>query len=128
MRASGKLAADVLRHAGSLIKPGVTTDEIDKAVHQMIIENGAYPSPLNYGGFPKSVCTSVNECVCHGIPDDRPLEDGDILNVDVTVYLNGHHGDTSAMFLVGGSWSLQSMSYGLQSMRSPPLKLHHFPF
>ena len=67
----------------------------------MIIDNKAYPSPLNYGGFPKSVCTSVNECVCHGIPDDRPLEDGDIVNVDVTVYLNGYHGDTSRMFYVG---------------------------
>ncbi|GAX80185.1 hypothetical protein CEUSTIGMA_g7623.t1 [Chlamydomonas eustigma] len=101
MRASGKLAAQVLQYAGSIVKPGVTTDEIDRAVHKMIVENGAYPSPLNYGGFPKSVCTSVNECVCHGIPDDRPLEEGDIVNIDVTVYLNGYHGDTSSMFLVG---------------------------
>ncbi|EPS61516.1 methionine aminopeptidase, partial [Genlisea aurea] len=74
MRASGKLAADVLQYAGTLVKPGTTTDEIDKAVHEMIIESGAYPSPLCYGGFPKSVCTSVNECICHGIPDSRPLE------------------------------------------------------
>lgn len=101
MRASGRLAARVLKYAGSLVKPGLTTDEIDKAVHQMIIDNGAYPSPLSYGGFPKSVCTSVNECICHGIPDSRALEDGDIINIDVTVYLNGYHGDTSATFLCG---------------------------
>ncbi|XP_047082679.1 methionine aminopeptidase 1D, chloroplastic/mitochondrial-like [Lolium rigidum] len=101
MRASGKLAAQVLKFAGTLVKPGITTDEIDKAVHKMIIDNGAYPSPLGYCGFPKSVCTSVNECICHGIPDSRPLEDGDIINIDVTVYLNGYHGDTSATFLCG---------------------------
>ncbi|KAI0499079.1 hypothetical protein KFK09_019980 [Dendrobium nobile] len=101
MRASGRLAAQVLEYAGTLVKPGLTTDEIDKAVHQMIINNGAYPSPLGYGGFPKSVCTSVNECICHGIPDSRKLEDGDIINIDVTVYLNGYHGDTSATFLCG---------------------------
>ncbi|GAB4816876.1 hypothetical protein N2152v2_003922 [Parachlorella kessleri] len=101
MRAAGKLAASVLDYAGTLVKPGVTTDAIDRAVHQMIIDNGAYPSPLNYGKFPKSVCTSVNECICHGIPDSRPLREGDILNIDVTVFLNGHHGDTSRMFYVG---------------------------
>ncbi|GBG71933.1 hypothetical protein CBR_g10870 [Chara braunii] len=101
MRASGKLAAEVRDYAGTLVKPGITTDEIDKAVHKMIIDAGAYPSPLNYGKFPKSVCTSVNECICHGIPDSRPLEDGDIINIDVTVYLNGYHGDTSRTFLVG---------------------------
>ncbi|XP_043712570.1 methionine aminopeptidase 1D, chloroplastic/mitochondrial isoform X2 [Telopea speciosissima] len=101
MRASGRLAAQVLEYAGTLVKPGVKTDEIDQAVHQMIIDNGAYPSPLGYGGFPKSVCTSVNECICHGIPDSRVLEDGDIINIDVTVYLNGFHGDTSATFLCG---------------------------
>lgn len=101
MRASGKLAAEVLKHAGAMVKPGITTDEIDRVVHQMIIDNGAYPSPLGYGGFPKSVCTSVNECICHGIPDSRELEDGDIINIDVTVYLNGYHGDTSATFFCG---------------------------
>ncbi|KAK8940834.1 hypothetical protein KSP39_PZI009981 [Platanthera zijinensis] len=101
MRASGRLAAQVLQYAGTLVKPGLTTDAIDKAVHQMIIDNGAYPSPLGYGGFPKSVCTSVNECICHGIPDSRELDDGDIINIDVTVYLNGYHGDTSATFLCG---------------------------
>ncbi|MCO5599232.1 hypothetical protein L7F22_053332 [Adiantum nelumboides] len=80
---------------------GVTTDEIDKAVHKMIVEAGAYPSPLGYGGFPKSVCTSVNDCICHGIPDSRPLQDGDIVNIDVTVYLNGYHGDTSKTYFCG---------------------------
>lgn len=83
------------------LSKGITTDEIDEAVHQMIIDNGAYPSPLGYGGFPKSVCTSVNECICHGIPDSRSLEDGDIINIDVTVYLNGYHGDTSTTFFCG---------------------------
>uniref|UniRef100_A0A7S3QMP3 Methionine aminopeptidase n=2 Tax=Dunaliella tertiolecta TaxID=3047 RepID=A0A7S3QMP3_DUNTE len=101
MRAACKLAAQVLDFAGTLVQPGTTTDQIDKAVHKMIIDNGAYPSPLNYGRFPKSVCTSVNECVCHGIPDDRPLQEGDIINIDVTVYLDGYHGDTSRMFFAG---------------------------
>ncbi|OWM75798.1 hypothetical protein CDL15_Pgr009442 [Punica granatum] len=101
MRAACELAARVLDYAGTLVRPSVTTDEIDKAVHQMIIEAGAYPSPLGYGGFPKSVCTSVNECMCHGIPDSRQLQDGDIINIDVTVYLNGYHGDTSKTFLCG---------------------------
>ncbi|KAF1889600.1 hypothetical protein Lal_00024927 [Lupinus albus] len=88
MRAACELAARVLKHAGTLVRPSVTTNEIDKAVHQMIIDAGAYPSPLGYGGFPKSVCTSVNECMCHGIPDSRQLQNGDIINIDVTVYLN----------------------------------------
>uniref|UniRef100_A0A0E0LJV4 Methionine aminopeptidase n=1 Tax=Oryza punctata TaxID=4537 RepID=A0A0E0LJV4_ORYPU len=101
MRASCELAARVLEHAGTLVKPSVTTDEIDRAVHQMIIDAGAYPSPLGYGGFPKSVCTSVNECICHGIPDSRVLQNGDIINIDVTVYLNGYHGDTSRTYLCG---------------------------
>ncbi|KAL1807779.1 hypothetical protein DCAR_0727163 [Daucus carota subsp. sativus] len=101
MRAACKLAAQVLDYAGTLVRPSVTTNEIDEAVHQMIIEAGAYPSPLGYGSFPKSVCTSVNECMCHGIPDSRKLEDGDIINIDVTVYLDGYHGDTSKTFLCG---------------------------
>lgn len=101
MRAACELAARVLDYAGTLVKPSVTTDEIDKEVHKMIIDAGAYPSPLGYGAFPKSVCTSVNECMCHGIPDSRPLQDGDIINIDVTVYLNGYHGDTSRTFLCG---------------------------
>eukprot|EP00878_Enallax_costatus_P022614 GHUV01024007.1.p1 GENE.GHUV01024007.1~~GHUV01024007.1.p1 ORF type:complete len:291 (+),score=70.52 GHUV01024007.1:617-1489(+) len=101
MRAACKLAAEVLAQAGSLVKPGVTTEEIDIAVHEMTIAAGAYPSPRNYGKFPKSVCTSVNEVMCHGIPDGRPLREGDIVNIDVTVYLNGYHGDTSRTFYVG---------------------------
>ncbi|XP_003573558.1 methionine aminopeptidase 1B, chloroplastic [Brachypodium distachyon] len=101
MRAACELAARVLQYAGTLVKPSVTTDEIDRAVHQMIVDAGAYPSPLGYGGFPKSVCTSVNECICHGIPDSRVLQDGDIINIDVTVYLNGYHGDTSRTYLCG---------------------------
>lgn len=88
MRAACRLAAEVLNYAGTLVRPGITTDEIDKAVHAKTIEAGAYPSPLNYGAFPKSVCTSVNECICHGIPDSRKLKEGDIVNIDVTVYLN----------------------------------------
>ncbi|KAK9118524.1 hypothetical protein Scep_016617 [Stephania cephalantha] len=101
IRAACELAARVLDFAGTLVRPSVTTDQIDKAVHQMIIDAGAYPSPLGYGGFPKSVCTSINECMCHGIPDSRQLQDGDTINIDVTVYLNGYHGDTSRTFLCG---------------------------
>ena len=101
MRAAGLLAAQVLDYAETIIKPGITTDFIDQKVHKMIIDAGAYPSPLNYGGFPKSVCTSLNECICHGIPDTTELMEGDIINVDVTVYLNGYHGDTSRTICVG---------------------------
>jgi methionyl aminopeptidase len=101
MRRAGALAADVLRRAGEQVAPGVTTDAIDVFVHELTIENGAYPSPLNYNGFPKSVCTSVNEVICHGIPDARALQDGDIVNLDVTVFLDGVHGDTNATFFVG---------------------------
>ncbi|KAL1568471.1 Methionine aminopeptidase 1B, chloroplastic [Salvia divinorum] len=101
LRAACELAARVVDYGGTLVRPSVTTNEIDKAVHQMIIDAGAYPSPLGYGGFPKSVCTSVNECMCHGIPDSRQLQDGDIINIDVTVYLNGYHGDTSKTFVCG---------------------------
>ena len=79
----------------------MTTDELDGIAHQAYIERGAYPSTLNYHGYPKSICTSVNEVICHGIPDDRPLEDGDIVNIDVTAYLDGVHGDCNATFLVG---------------------------
>eukprot|EP01135_Chromosphaera_perkinsii_P003699 Nk52_evm17s252 gene=Nk52_evmTU17s252 len=101
MRRAGSLARKVLNFAGGLIKPGVTTDYIDQQVHSKIIKEGAYPSPLNYMGFPKSICTSVNNVKVHGIPDDRALCDGDIVNVDITVYLNGFHGDTSKTFAVG---------------------------
>lgn len=101
MRRTGAAAAEILLRAGSLARPGVTTDEIDRLVHDLSIEAGGYPSPLNYRGFPKSVCTSVNEVICHGIPDSRPLADGDIVNIDVTLYREGVHGDTSVTYLVG---------------------------
>src|SRR5690606_8382220 len=87
------------------VRPGITTDELDRIAHELTIELGAYPSPLGYPGgafpFPKSICTSVNEVICHGIPDDRELRDGDILNIDVTCYVDGVHGDNSMMLLVG---------------------------
>ena len=101
MRRACAAAARVLRVAGEAVRPGITTDALDEIAHGEILRLGAYPSPLNYRGFPKSICTSVNEVICHGIPDSRPLEDGDIVNVDVTVYLDGMHGDCSATFLVG---------------------------
>jgi len=101
MRHAGRVAAEVLATTGDSVRPGVTTDELDAIAHEVCIQRDAYPSPLNYHGFPKSVCTSVNEVICHGIPDNRPLGDGDIVNIDVTVYLNGVHGDTNATYLVG---------------------------
>lgn len=101
MRRSCKLAANILQQLYTLIKPGVTTDEIDALAHNLSIQSGAYPSPLHYNGFPKSICTSVNNVVVHGIPDIRLLEDGDIVNVDLTVYFKGFHGDCSKTFLVG---------------------------
>jgi methionyl aminopeptidase len=101
MRRAGRLAASVLRSVGAAVAPGVTTDALDELAHSLIVSAGAYPSPLNYHGYPKSLCTSVNEVICHGIPDDRPLADGDIVNLDVTVYLDGVHGDTNATFPVG---------------------------
>jgi len=101
MRKVCKLAREVLDIAGAAAKVGVTTDEIDRIVHEATIERGAYPSPLNYKGFPKSCCTSVNEVVCHGIPDSRPLEDGDILNIDISTYYGGFHGDVNDTFLIG---------------------------
>jgi methionyl aminopeptidase len=101
MRRAGRAAADVLRTVGAAIAPGVTTDELDALCHEECIRRGGYPSPLNYGAFPKSLCTSVNEVICHGIPDDRSLVDGDIVNLDVTIFLDGVHGDTNATFPVG---------------------------
>ncbi|KAK4804488.1 hypothetical protein SAY86_004305 [Trapa natans] len=101
MRECCVIARKVLDVAAGMIQPGVTTDEIDKAVHEATIAAGAYPSPLNYHFFPKSCCTSVNEVICHGIPDARKLEDGDIVNVDVTVYYKGVHGDLNETYFVG---------------------------
>jgi methionyl aminopeptidase len=104
LRRAGQVAAEVLLRAGAAVAPGVTTDELDAIAHESYIELGAYPSTLGYGGarsFPKSVCTSVNGVICHGVPDDRPLREGDIVNIDVTAYFDGMHGDTSATFSVG---------------------------
>lgn len=101
MRETCRLAAEILQRAGELVKPGITTDEINTFVHEYTIKNGAIPSPLNYHGFPKSVCTSVNEVVTHGIPGPYVLKEGDIINIDVTCQLNGYHGDTSKTYLVG---------------------------
>ncbi|KAL4227586.1 Methionine aminopeptidase 1D [Mactra antiquata] len=98
---SCKLARHVMDKVAKSLKVGMTTDEIDVLVHNECVANNAYPSPLLYKGFPKSVCTSINNIHCHGIPDDRPLQDGDILNVDISVYYRGYHGDTSETFLIG---------------------------
>jgi methionyl aminopeptidase len=100
MRVSGMLAANTLKFIKQYIKPGITTNQINQLCHDFIIKNDGYPAPLNYKGFPKSVCTSINDIVCHGIPNDTALQEGDILNVDVTTIVNDFHGDTSNMFLV----------------------------
>lgn len=101
MRKAGQLAARVLDAIAERVEPGVTTQDLDSFAHNMIVENGAIPAPLNYRGFPKSICTSVNHVVCHGIPSEKVLQAGDIVNVDVTVIVDGWHGDTSRMFFVG---------------------------
>ncbi|MBF0311251.1 MAG: type I methionyl aminopeptidase [Magnetococcales bacterium] len=101
MRATSRLAALTLKMIEPHIKPGITTDTLNDICHRFIVEHGAVPSPLNYKGFPKSICTSVNQQVCHGIPSDRVLRGGDIINVDITTCLDGFHGDTSATFFVG---------------------------
>lgn len=101
MRAAGKLAAETLDMITDHVVPGVTTEELDEICNKYITKNGAIPAPLNYKGFPKSICTSINHVVCHGIPERRSLVEGDILNIDVTVILNGWHGDTSRMYFVG---------------------------
>lgn len=101
MRAAGRLAAETLDFICPFVKPGVTTERLDKLCHDFIVDHGAVPAPLNYRGFPKSICTSINHVVCHGIPGERALRDGDIVNIDVTVILDGWYGDTSRMFPVG---------------------------
>lgn len=101
MRVAGRLAAQALQLVGKHVVPGVTADELDRIGHEFLCDNNAYPSTLGYRHFPKSLCTSVNEVVCHGIPDSRVVEDGDIVNVDITCFLNGVHGDTNATFLAG---------------------------
>jgi methionyl aminopeptidase len=101
MRRSGRLAAATLEFIAPHVRPGVTTAELDRLCHDFIVSHDAIPAPLNYKGFPKSICTSIKEVVCHGIPGTRRLQDGDIINIDVTTILDGHHGDTSEMFCVG---------------------------
>jgi len=101
MRIAGRIAAQAMASAAEAIAPGVTTDELDRIAHEFMLDHGAYPSTLGYRHFPKSVCTSVNEVICHGIPDDRPLEDGDIVNIDITAFIGGVHGDTDATYLCG---------------------------
>jgi methionyl aminopeptidase len=101
MRVAGRIAAQAMEAAAAAIAPGVTTDEIDAVGHEFLVDHGAYPSTLGYKAFPKSLCTSVNEVICHGIPDSRRLEDGDIVNIDITAFIGGVHGDTDATYLVG---------------------------
>jgi methionyl aminopeptidase len=102
MRVAGRLAARARDLVGSHVAPGVTTDELDRIGHEFLCDHGAYPSTLGYQGFPKSLCTSVNEVICHGIPDSYVVEDGDIVNIDITAFLDGVHGDTNATFLTPG--------------------------
>jgi methionyl aminopeptidase len=101
MRAAGRAGREILLEVTEAVKVGITTDELDRICHDACIARGGYPSPLHYKGFPKSLCTSINEVICHGIPDDRALLDGDIVNCDVTIYLHGVHGDCSATVFVG---------------------------
>ncbi|MDR0341723.1 MAG: type I methionyl aminopeptidase [Nocardiopsaceae bacterium] len=101
MRVAGRIAAQALAEVGRHVRPGITTDDLDRAGHEFLIAHGAYPSTLGYRGYPKSLCTSLNEVICHGIPDDTVIEDGDIVNVDITAYIDGVHGDTNATFLAG---------------------------
>ncbi len=101
MRIAGRIAAGALIEVGKHVAPGVTTDELDRIGHEYVCDHGAYPSTLGYRGFPKSLCTSLNEVICHGIPDSTVIQDGDICNIDITAYIHGVHGDTNATFLAG---------------------------
>jgi methionyl aminopeptidase len=101
MRVASRIAAQALQEGGKAVRPGVTTDEVDAVVHEFLCDHGAYPSTLGYRGFPKSCCTSLNEVICHGIPDSTVIQDGDICNIDVTAFVYGVHGDTNATFLAG---------------------------
>jgi methionyl aminopeptidase len=101
MRVASRIAAQALAEVGRNVVPGVTTDELDRIGHEFMIARGAYPSTLGYRGYPKSLCTSLNEVICHGIPDDTVIADGDIVNIDITAYIDGVHGDTNATFLAG---------------------------
>ncbi|WP_075926123.1 type I methionyl aminopeptidase [Nocardiopsis sp. CNR-923] len=101
MRETGRIAARALQEVGKHVQPGVTTDELDRIGHEFLLDHGAYPSTLGYKGYPKSLCSSLNEVICHGIPDDTVISDGDIVNIDITAYKDGVHGDTNATFLAG---------------------------
>lgn len=101
IRAAGKIAAQAIQLVGAACKPGVTTDELDRIGHEFVISQGAYPSTLGYRGFPKSLCSSINEVICHGIPDDTTLQEGDIINIDITAFKDGFHGDSNVTFMVG---------------------------
>ena len=101
MRVAGRLAAQALAEVGRAVEPGVTTDELDRIGHEFLLDHGAYPSTLGYRGYPKSLCTSLNEVICHGIPDSTVLQEGDICNIDITAFIGGVHGDTNATFPVG---------------------------
>jgi methionyl aminopeptidase len=101
MRVAGRIAARALQAGGAAVAPGVTTDEVDRVVHEYLVDHDAYPSTLGYKAFPKSCCTSLNEVICHGIPDSTVIQDGDIVNIDVTAFIGGVHGDTNATFLAG---------------------------
>ncbi|WP_202862688.1 type I methionyl aminopeptidase [Antricoccus suffuscus] len=101
MRVASKIAAQALEEVGRNVRPGVTTDELDRIGHDYLIDHGAYPSTLGYRGYQKSLCTSLNEVICHGIPDSTVVQDGDIVNIDITAYIGGVHGDTNATFLAG---------------------------
>ncbi len=101
MRIAGRIAAQALAEVGQHVAPGVTTDELDRIGHEFLCDHGAYPSTLGYRGYPKSLCSSLNEVICHGIPDDTVIADGDIVNIDITAFIGGVHGDTNATFLAG---------------------------
>jgi methionyl aminopeptidase len=126
MRVAGRIAGEAMVEVGKHVAPGVTTDELDRIGHEFITAAGAYPSTLGYKGFPKSLCTSVNEVICHGIPDSRPLEDGDIVKVDITAFIGGVHGDTCATFYAGevrpevrdlGARTHEAMLRGIKAIR-----------
>ena len=126
MRVAGRIAADALLEVGRHVAPGIATDELDRIGHEFLTAHGAYPSTLGYKGFPKSMCTSVNEVICHGIPDDRPLADGDVVKVDITAFAEGVHGDTCATFYAGevapqvrdlGERTREAMLRGIKAIR-----------
>jgi methionyl aminopeptidase len=126
MRRAGRIAADALVEVGRHVRPGITTDELDAIGHEFVISRGAYPSTLGYKDYPKSLCTSVNEVICHGIPDDRPLHDGDVVKIDITAFKDGVHGDTCGTFYAGnvrpevrdlGERTREAMLRGIRAVR-----------